>query len=164
MACRGVHFAITTDQVAVLHKAAGDDDAVMDLVAAVEEAWDDAYLAESDKAWDAMHRCLTDGQLAPEGGEYPLNRCVLGGKHLHEGDDSVVVLVTPREVRDVARALEPITEAWFHERYFGVLPKDYAPEYGEEDFGYTWSKFEDVRALYTRAAAAKRAVIFTTSQ
>ena len=109
MTCRGVHFAITATQVRALRKAAGDDDDVMDLVAAIEEAWDGEHLAESDKAWDAMHRCLTDGQL-------------------------------------------------------DVLPKDYAPEYGEEDFGYTWSNFEDVRALYARAAGAKRAVIFTTSQ
>jgi hypothetical protein len=34
-------------------------------------------------AWDAIHRCLTDGELDPAGGEFPLNHAVLGGKQLH---------------------------------------------------------------------------------
>jgi Domain of unknown function (DUF1877) len=164
MACRGVHFAITTAQMDALRKAAGDDEAVVELVDAIEGVWDAQYLAESDKAWDAIHRCLTDGQLEFENGEYPLNRCVLGGDHLHEGEDYIVALVTPKEVRDVAQALEPITEAWLRDRYFGVLPKNYAPEYGEDDFGYTWSNLEGLRDFYVRAAEAGRAVIFTSSQ
>jgi hypothetical protein len=37
-------------------------------IEAIEEAWDLDHLAESDKAWDAIHRCLTDGQLDAGGG------------------------------------------------------------------------------------------------
>ncbi len=34
------------------------------------------------------------------------------------------------------------------ERYFRVVPKDYSPEYGEQDLGYTWAYFEEVRTLF----------------
>jgi hypothetical protein len=86
MACRGVHFAITVEQADALLAAEGDD-ALMKLVEAIEQAWDKDNLAESDKAWDAMHRCLADGQLDHGNGTYPLNHCVLGPRQLHEGDD-----------------------------------------------------------------------------
>ena len=29
----------------------------------IEEPWDEEWLLEMDKAWDAIHRCLTDGRL-----------------------------------------------------------------------------------------------------
>jgi Domain of unknown function (DUF1877) len=62
MANRGVHFALTDDQAqAVL--AAKNDDELMSVIEMIEEEWNDKYLAECDKAWDAIHRCLTDGNL-----------------------------------------------------------------------------------------------------
>lgn len=105
MASRGVHFAIAAEQAEALLAADGND-ALMKLIEAIEEAWDKDNLAESDKAWDAMHRCLTDGQLEYGNGSYPLNHCVLGPRQLHAGDDYIVSLVSPEEVRDVAKALE----------------------------------------------------------
>jgi hypothetical protein len=44
------------------------------------------------------------------------------------------------------------------------VPKDYAPEYGDEDLAYSWSNFQDVAKFYARAAKAGRAVIFTVDQ
>jgi hypothetical protein len=163
VASRGVHFSITVEQADGLLAADGDD-ALMELIEAIEEAWDKDNLVECDKAWDAMHRCLTDGQLEYGNGSYPLNHCVLGPRQLHEGDDYIVSLVSPEEVRDVAKALEPVTAEWFGERYSTVLPKDYAPEYGQEDLDYTWSNFEDVKQFFRKAAASGRAVIFTVDQ
>ncbi len=61
MACRGVHFAITSDQVDQF--LAADDEKVIELIGEIEGTWDADNLAESDKSWDAMHRCLTDGNL-----------------------------------------------------------------------------------------------------
>ena len=163
MACRGVHFAITAEQAEALLAADGDD-ALMSLIEAIEEAWDKDNLAQSDKAWDAMHRCLTDGQLEYGNGSYPLNHCVLGPRQLHDGDDYIVSLLSPEEVRDVAKALDPVTAEWFEERYSTVVPKDYAPEYGQDDLDYTWSNIQAVKALFQKAAGSGRAVIFTVDQ
>jgi len=163
MACRGVHFAITAAQADALAAAVGDA-AVMALVEDIEEAWDAEHLAESDKAWDAMHRCLTDGDLAYGNGSFPLSHCVLGPRQLHEGDDYIVSLVTPDEVKEVAAALASITADWFRDRYLNLLPKDYAPEYGPDDMEYTWQDLQEVREFYQKAAASGRAVVFTVDQ
>jgi hypothetical protein len=161
MAARGVHFALTAEQFARLTTAQGDE-AVMSIVEEIEEEWDEGFLAESDKAWDAIHRCLTDGTLLYESGEYPLNHTVCGGRQLVEGEDHTVSLVTSDQVKDVASALEKVAKSWFRERYFGLLKSDeYDGEIGEDDFEYSWAWFENIRALYLKAAAANRAVIFT---
>lgn len=162
MGARGVHFAVTTEQFALLLDATGEEDRLMSVVEAIEEAWDGEFLAESDKAWDAIHRCLTDGSLSYESGEYPLNHVICGGRQLFKGDDRTVALVTPEQVRDVSSALEPMTKAWFREQYFSLLKQDdYNGEIGDEDFEYTWDWFENVRDLYRKAASADRAIIFT---
>ena len=163
MTCRGVLFAISAETAAALLAATSDDE-VMRIVEAIEEAWDEERLAETDKAWDAMHRALSDGSLDPSAGEYPLNHTILGGRHLHEGDDYIVALVPASEVPDVARALGAVDEAAFRERYLRIVPKDYALEYGEVDLGYTWGYFTDVVSLYDRAAREGLAVVFTVSQ
>jgi len=163
MACLGVHFAITHEQANRLLAADGDE-ALMVLIEEIEKTWDADNLAESDKAWDAMHRCLTDGRLEYGNGPYPWSYCVLGPRQLHEGDGYIVSLVSPEEVKAVAESLESITAEWFRDRYARVVPKDYAPEYGSEDLEYTWSWFQNVRELYRKAAARGRAVIFTVEQ
>jgi Domain of unknown function (DUF1877) len=163
VACRGVFFAITEEQQAQL-LAVEDDESLMAMIETIEEAWDADHLAECDKSWDAMHRALTDGRLDNGNGEYPFSHCVLGPRQLHQGDDYIVSLVEPGEVRDVALALEGVTEEWFLDRYRTVVPKDYALEYGDTDMRYTWDWFEGVRELYRKAAAEQMAVLFTVDQ
>ena len=163
MSCLGVHFALTDDEARRL-QAAGDSAAVLAVVDEIEDRWDEAWLAKSDKAWDAMHRCLSNGTLFYDEGEYPLNRTVLGGKHLYDGDDYVVSYVAPNEVKDVAAALAPITEADFRKRYDAIDPDEYDGEHGAEDFNFTWDRFRSVRDLYQKAAEAGRSVVFTVDQ
>jgi Domain of unknown function (DUF1877) len=163
MACRGVFFAITPEQANAL-LAANDDDSVIALIEAIEETWDKDNLAECDKAWDAMHRCLTDGRLEYGNGPDPLNHCVLGPRQLHQGDSYIVSLVSAEKVREIAAVLKDVTEEWFRQRYRTTVPTDYAPEYGEQDLDYTWDWFKGVRELYTKAAEGARAVIFTVDQ
>ena len=109
MGALGVHFAVTSEQLARVLAASNDDD-LMEAIEGIEEDWDKEYLAESDKAWDAIHRCLTDGTLLYDNGEYPLNQVICGGRRLHQGEDYVVSLVTPEQVRDVVAAIDPLTE------------------------------------------------------
>jgi hypothetical protein len=163
MATRGVFFAITSEQ-ATDFQDAPDDDALVELVEEVEEAWDDDNLVECDKAWDAMHRLLTDGALEFGNGAEPLCHCVLGPNQLHDGDDYIVSLVEPHNVKAVAKALADITEDSFAERYRTIVPPDYALEYGDEDREYTWEYFQGVRDLYRKAAERDRFMLFTVSQ
>lgn len=163
MSCRGVHFAITPEQAAAL-AGAPNDEVLRAMIDELEELWDVDNVAETDKAWDAIHRCLTDGQLGHGNGAFPLSHCILGPRQLHRGDDYLVSLVLPDEVAEVARALELATPDWMSARYDRVVPADYAPEYGPEDRAYTLANLEDVRALYRKAAARGRAVVFTVDQ
>jgi hypothetical protein len=50
------------------------------------------------------------------------------------------------------------------DRYKRLVPRDYSPEYGDEDCEYTVEYFREVAGLYERAAKADRAVVFTVSQ
>jgi hypothetical protein len=134
----------------------------MALIDEVEAAWEVPFVVESDKAWDAIHRCLTDGSLLFVSGEYPLNHCICGGRQLHRGPDYTASFVSARQVKDVAAALDKVTKQWMRKRYSLIDPEDYCEvELGEEDFGYTWENFLGVRRLYKKAAATGRAVIFT---
>ena len=161
MSSRGVHFAVTPAQARQL-LAAKSDRKVMELVEEMEEAWEEPFVVETDKAWDAIHRCLTDGSLLYVSGEYPLNHCVCGGRQLFRGRDYTVSFVSAAQVKDVAAALARITRAWMRKRYDLIDPEDYDEvEMGDEDFGYTWENFLDLRRFYKKAAEAGRAVIFT---
>ena len=163
MASRGVHFAITSEQAAAFLTADGDD-AVMALLQDIEKAWDKDNLAESDRAWDAMHRCLTNGTLEYGGGEYPLSHGILGPRQLLEEEGYIICLVQADEVPDVANAMRAISAEAFRQRYFELVPKDYAPEYGPQDEEYTWKNFQNVRGLFEKAAVSRRAVVFAVDQ
>ena len=158
MAGRGVHFAVTAAKAKEL-LAARTDRQLMKLVDALEETWDEPFLVESDMAWEPIHRCLTDGTLLYESGEYPLNHCICGGKQLHRGGAYTVSFVTARQVKDVAKALVKLTKAAMRKRYAQIDTEEYGTD--DEDFEYAWENFLDVRRFYKKAAERGRAVIFT---
>ena len=116
MSARGVHFAVTPAQEKLL-LAAKSDRKLMELVEEIEEAWEEPFVCEMDKAWDAIHRCLTDGSLLYVSGEYPLNHCICGGRQLFRGREYTVSYVSAPQVKDVASALAKITKAWMRKRY-----------------------------------------------
>ncbi len=159
----GVHFALTAADEARLLAAAGDDDTVLAIIDEIEERAIEGMSCDTDKAWDAIHRCLTDGRLEYANGDYPLNAAVLGGRQLVEAELDTVSYVRVDQVRDVAAALDDLGEEWLRARYEAIDPLEYGPEYGEDDFDYTWDSLQDLREFYAGAAAAGRAVVFTVS-
>ena len=159
----GVHFALTPNDEMSLRTAKGDA-SVMAIVDEIESRWEKDHLAQSDKAWDAMHRCLSDGTLNPAGGAPPLHLAVLGGTSLYEGDDYIACLLSPSQVQEVSRALTPLTEAWFRARYFKLDTDDYGMDLSEEDFQYTWESLQCVRSFFEKAARDGRASLFTADQ
>ena len=87
-----MHFAITDAQAESLRAAKGDDAAVIERIEAIEEAWDDAWIAESDTAWDALPDAARDGL------------------HLLAARD-VAILIDPARVKAAAAALASVDEA-----------------------------------------------------
>jgi hypothetical protein len=167
MGCLGVHFALTEGEVKSLRSISGESDRLEYIKSEIETRYfgDLSELkAESDKAWDAMHRALSDGTLSWDGGTYPLNHTVLAGELLYTESDYIVSLKNPQQVRDIAKALSVIDESSFRRRYLAIDPEDYGLEMSEEDFGYTWEWFQEVRNLYLRAASEDRFVLFTADQ
>jgi hypothetical protein len=167
MSCLGVHFALSESEVNRLRALASDSQRLDFLQSEIEEAYfsDQKHLmCESDKAWDAIHRCLTDGKLGYTNGDAPLRHVVLGGEPLYFTDDYIMSLKTPEEVGAVAAVLDDIGEPELRSRYFSIDPKEYGFPASEEDFRYTWHWFQQVRDFYKRAAGESRYVLFTADQ
>jgi hypothetical protein len=164
MACRGVHFAIPQPDAERL-LTGPDDHAVISIVQdEIEERWDEDWLYQTDKAWDAIHRCLTDGTLDPNGGSYPLRLAVLNGRHLHTGENYIVSLVRPEEVRDVANELRKIDQQWMKNRYDSLDSNLYDGPKTNEGWEYTWEYFSGLAAFFQKAAEANRFVLFSVDQ
>jgi hypothetical protein len=156
-----LYLALSDEQTTRLTSAKRDAD-VLEILRTFEEEWDEANLQETDKSWDAMHRCLSDGTLKVRRGAYPLNRRVLGGRQLHRGRAYIVSFVPATEVADVAAALKHVTKPWLRERFFALTT--YQGPQDEDDFEYAWAYFEEVHEFYTKAAGEQRAVVFSVDQ
>jgi hypothetical protein len=163
MGCRGVFFAITQDEAERLLAARSDEEVIAIVQEEIEDRWDEEWLQETDEAWDAMHRSLTDGTLSSEPLS-PLHKCVLGGRQLHQSDDYIISYLTAPEAKEVAGAIKGLDESWMRRKYFQIDPGDYEFPTTEEDFEYTWTWFQGVQAFYQKAAAHNRPVIFTVDQ
>ena len=167
MACLGVHFALTLEQSSRLMDTPGmDDDGLLAFVLEIEEGpngkgWDAEWVQETDKSWDAIHRCLTDGKL--EWGRTPFHYCILGSDNLHEGDDYIMNFLEQEEVKEVATAIKGIDRAELRRRYDDIDTETYG-ELSDSDFEYTWGWFSHLREFFQKAAAANRAMLFTVDQ
>ena len=166
MGCLGVHFALTADEVEKL-KSFPDDSGHLDfLQEELEEKYfgeEPDFKAESDKAWDAMHRALTDGKLE-YGGADARSLVVLGGEPLYFENDYIIVLKTPEQVREVAGVVTSISKSNMRQGYDNISPKAYGYPKSDEDFEYTWDWFQGVAELFKKAAQENRFVLFTASQ
>jgi Domain of unknown function (DUF1877) len=160
----GVHFALdhATETRLLALAEAGDDHAILDQLSDIEENWHDRLTCHHDKAWDALHRILTDGKLEHANGSYPLGATVLGGRQLMTGEhDYSISYVSAPQVRDVSAALGAIERDWFRQRYLTLADTDYGGPIDEDDFSYAWADFEDTRKFFAKAAKSDLAVIFT---
>lgn len=169
MSCRGLHLAITNEDVAIIRARTGQ--ARIDAVQALESAlFGTEFAYETDKAWDPIHRCLGDGTLRDGRGEAPLNLVVLGGEILDPMRLGAVPmgylfrLVTPVQAARVADALSAVTETSFRHRYFGPLldGRDYSRD--EIECEVAWAYLRGLPAFFARAAAANRHVLFCVDQ
>jgi Domain of unknown function (DUF1877) len=168
--CRGVLYAIGADDARALLEVAAAATSEQEVVDAAEnDERDEACWRYLDKAWDEIACCLIhleeeldDRVLAPDS-----DRCVFGGWPLTDGEDWIVTLWEPAEVRAAVAILEGVTEASLRRAYDALdaeETKEY-PEHGDEqDFQYVWSYFQDARELCAQAAGAGRAMLFIVDQ
>jgi hypothetical protein len=163
MGARGVHFALTAEDEQKL-LASPADKRVDFITDEIEETYIDGdWQCETDKAWDAIHRAFSASELDYE---YlsPLHGVVLGGEPLYFKDDYIISLKSIERVREIAGALNRVTEASFRPLYFAIDPKKYGFNVSDEDYAYTWDWLKGLVPFYLRAAEAGRPVIFTADQ
>jgi len=163
MGCLGVLFALADKQSKKILSIKNDEELVEYIENDIEENWDDEFTCETDKAWDAIHRCFADGKLELLGGIAPLNSIIFGGTILNTESDYYVSYKDKRLVSEIAKHIQTIDKDKLKIMYDGIQ-LDYQGAKNSEDFEYTWSNFEDIIQFYICAAKAKRNVIFTVDQ
>lgn len=119
------------------------------------------HVLDLAKAWDAIHRLLTEGTLDPTGGDAPLNMTILGGKSIHKGTDFAAVVVRPDMTPFVAEALAEITEEEFRKKFADLPKHGYSQNVGDKDFDEVWRVTRLVCEFYEFCAAERLAVLFT---
>lgn len=165
MSCLGVLFALSAADISALRSLESDDERLGHVQESIEQReFGGPWCAETDKAWDAIHRCFAGGTLDPEGGTYPLNHVILGGESLYSGDDYIMSWKSSQQVRDIAAAISSVTEQDLRARYRTIDPDDYGMPLDSDDEGYIWDWFTGLIDLYTRAAVEGRGVLFTVDQ
>ena len=129
------------------------------------EVQDSAHVEGGYKDWNILLCCVTNGSYDPTGGAYPLNRCFFGGTLLVQ-EGSIVNLVMPQEVRDVADALETIDKEEFRARYMrlsgDLIHRENWAKVDQEYQYDLWIRLNKLKRFYRRAAIEARAVMFYT--
>jgi hypothetical protein len=157
----GMHFAISYEQAMKLLQCKSDDELAAMVGEEIEEVSDEDNSFQTDRAWDPIHRCLSNGSLDARQGARPLNMAIFGGNILNRDAMHFVVLLTPTEVNQVAEALSRVTEDWMKKKYFEQSFPGYPGEKSQEDWEYTWGSFDGLPQFFANAAARHQHVIFT---
>lgn len=163
MACLGVLFAISDEQAKKILSFKTDEDLVEYIKEDIEEEWDEDWLCETDKAWDAIHRCFANGKLDLFGGQPPLNSVIFGGKILNKSTKYYVSFKNAELVKEIAKAIQKISEKELSKYYESIGP-DYQGDKSKDDFLYTIDWFKGIPEFYKKASESDRCVIFTVDQ
>jgi len=166
MACRGVFFALSSSQREHLLALSTDSARLQYIQEDIEAAWDEAHLLQTDKAWEAIHRCLTGGTLVVGRSSSPLGKLILGGTQLYSDTQSYIVnLIEHGELSEISVALKTVTKEWMKSRYEQLRNTDYPQEFvSEQDWEYTWDWFSGIPEFIARADVEGCTVIFTVDQ
>jgi hypothetical protein len=163
---QGAHIVLTREDAKTVFSAA-DDEAVRKTVTALRNSKkhrDAKLVLETGTSWDAIHRCLTEGTLDPEAGEFPLNHTILGGKRIHKAGDFEAIMVRPDIVPYIAEQLHHVKRDVIHSAYQKIDPADYGQPLTITDFDKIWNSLQQIRQLYEDAATERCAVLFTVDR
>ena len=159
-----MHLALDKDEAKQVFGRRTDQEKHRFLSELFESLKDSHRCCESGDLWNLLHRCLAGGTLQPDGGEYPLNQCVLGGRPLTTSSDQVTLMVRPDLIPHLVERLADVSKDWLREQYERIDPSEYELEKSEEEFERVWTCLEAVRDFFGRAALDRRAVVFTTAE
>jgi hypothetical protein len=113
------------------------------------------------KEWSLLLLCLTNGSYDPRGGTYPLNACFFGGKLLIS-EGSIVNLVKPEVVKDIAASLSMLSKEWFVTRFAALFTEEYPYGIPDKEYQTYYKKLQELRHFYTIAAERGNTVVFYT--
>lgn len=167
MSCLGVLFSLDEKEVKKLKNFKSSGDRLNYVQEEIEEIYFYKYparVAELDKAWDALHRSLTDGRLEYTNGTFPLNHVILGGEILFDHDHYIMTLKSPRQVKQIALGLKSVDEAFLKNGYNKINANEYGIPLTDDDFDYTWYWFNLSKQFWELAAKEDRYVLFTADQ
>jgi len=118
-------------------------------------------MLELGTLWDPIHRCLTEGELDPAAGDFPLNTAILGGKQLLKGTDYTAVLIRPDMTRFIADGLGELEEDDVRKKFFTLKGGSYQGLIDEKHFMEMWLRLQDLKVFFEAAAENMEAVVFT---
>jgi hypothetical protein len=160
---RGYHIALGRDLAKRLF-GLREDAAILKFLEELKAAPDmkkSGRLLDTGTAWDPIHRCLTEGELDPNAGDFPLNHAVLGGKQLHQGTDYAAVLIRPDMTRFIADALAEVDEDDLRKKFFALKRDAQQPAPSEKEFTAVWLALQNLKVFFEAATENMEAVVFT---
>jgi hypothetical protein len=160
---RGFHIALAREHAKTLFglKEDGAIHKFLDELKARPDMKKSGRLLDLGSLWDPIHRCLTEGELDPAAGDFPLNTAVLGGKQLLQGKDYTAVLIRPDMTRFIADALGELEEDDIRKKFFALQGGTYQEPIDEKHFMEMWLRLQDLKIFFEAAAENMEAVVFT---
>jgi hypothetical protein len=160
---RGFHIALARDHAKTLF-GLKDDESIrkfLDELKARPDIKKSGRMLDLGTLWDPIHRCLTEGELDPAAGDFPLNTAILGGKQLLKGSDYTAVLIRPDMTNFIADALGELEEDVVRKKFFALKGGSYKEPIDEKHFMEMWLRLQDLKVFFAAAAENMEAVVFT---
>ena len=160
---RGFHIALAREHAKTLF-GLKEDCAIrkfLDELKARPDMKKSGRLLDIGTLWDPIHRCLTEGELDPTAGDFPLNTAVLGGKQLLKGQDHTALLIRPDMTGFIADALAELDEEDTRKKFFALKGGTYQQPIDEKHFMELWLRLQDLKIFFAAAAENMEAVVFT---
>jgi hypothetical protein len=159
---RGHHIALAREHAKTLF-GLKDDAAIrqfLDELKARPDMKKSGRLLDTGVLWDPIHRCLTEGELDPTAGDFPLNTAILGGKQLLRGADYTAVLIRPDMTRFIADALAELDEEDMRQKFFALKNGSYTHPTDEKHFMEMWLMLQNLKVFFEAATENMEAVVF----
>ena len=163
MVGRGYHIALAREHAKTLFGIKDDASLrkFLDELKAKPDMKKSGRLLDTGVLWDPIHRCLTEGELDPTAGDFPLNHAVLGGKQLHKGSDYTAVLIRPDMTSFIADAIAELEEDDVRKKFFALGNGTYKQPIDEKHFMEMWLMLQNLKVFFEAAAENIEAVVFT---
>ncbi|MBL7999966.1 MAG: DUF1877 family protein, partial [Candidatus Kapabacteria bacterium] len=87
-----------------------------------------------------------------------------GGEIMYNGDDYILTLKTPEQVKAIATEVVKIDKDNFKNGYYNIDEVDYDIPLTEDDFEFTWGWFDLSKEFWKLASEENRFVLFTVDQ